>query len=211
MYIRVIVAYSLELINISSVIGWCYFVAWSISFYPQIYTNFRRKSVIGLNFDFISLNVVGFVLYAIFNVGLYFIPEIQVPFSFAHMLEWRWIAQALAWSYLQLNCFSSCLQDEYSQRFPRSLNPVQLNDVFFSCHAMFATIITICQCFAYDVSTKTSSIPLIPSPSNVHAIMRCNVLSIVVLCCFREAINVFQLSLDRFWACSQSLASCPLD
>lgn len=79
-YIRVVVAYSLELINISSVIGWCYFVAWSISFYPQIYTNFQRKSVVGLNFDFISLNVVGFVLYAIFNVGLYFVPEIQVLF-----------------------------------------------------------------------------------------------------------------------------------
>lgn len=81
-YIRVVVAYSLELINISSVIGWCYFVAWSISFYPQIYINFRRKSVVGLNFDFISLNVVGFVLYAIFNVGLYSVPEIQVLFLF---------------------------------------------------------------------------------------------------------------------------------
>lgn len=35
-------------------------------------------SVVGLNFDFLGLNVVGFTLYAIFNLGLYFIPEIKV-------------------------------------------------------------------------------------------------------------------------------------
>lgn len=46
------------------------------------------------------------------------------------------------------------IQDQYSERFPRGLNPVQLNDVFFACHATFATIITICQCFAYDVSNS---------------------------------------------------------
>lgn len=77
-YIRIIVAYSTELISISSVIGWLYFVAWSISFYPQVYTNFRRKSVVGLNFDYLSLNIVGFTMYTIFNIGLYAIPEIQV-------------------------------------------------------------------------------------------------------------------------------------
>lgn len=28
---------------ISVIIGWIYFTAWSISFYPQVYLNFRRK------------------------------------------------------------------------------------------------------------------------------------------------------------------------
>lgn len=114
-----IVAISPILIQMSSIIGWLYFIAWSISFYPQIYTNFRRKSVIGLNFDFLALNILGFVLYSVFNVGLYFSPVIQ---------------------------------SEYSRRYPRGLNPVQLNDVFFAGHAAFATLITIIQCFLYDVS-----------------------------------------------------------
>lgn len=114
-----VVAISPILIQISSIIGWLYFIAWSISFYPQIYTNFRRKSVIGLNFDFLALNILGFVLYSVFNVGLYFSPVIQ---------------------------------SEYSRRYPRGLNPVQLNDVFFAGHAAFATLITIIQCFLYDVS-----------------------------------------------------------
>lgn len=81
-FIRVLVANSRELITFSDVIGWLYFVAWSVSFYPQIYTNFRRKSVIGLNFDFLSLNIVGFILYGVFNIGLYSIPQIQVNISF---------------------------------------------------------------------------------------------------------------------------------
>lgn len=77
-FIRVVVAISSDLITISSAIGWCYFVAWSVSFYPQIYINYVRKSVVGLNFDFLSLNIVGFVLYGLFNIGMYSIPEIQV-------------------------------------------------------------------------------------------------------------------------------------
>lgn len=78
LFVRVVVALSPDLITISSVIGWLYFVAWSISFYPQIITNYKRKSVVGLNFDFLSLNIIGFVLYGVFNIGLYSIPEIQV-------------------------------------------------------------------------------------------------------------------------------------
>ena len=77
----------------------------------------------GLNFDFIILNIVGFTLYSVFNCGLYWIPEIQ---------------------------------DEYSSRHPRGLNPVMLNDVVFSLHAMFATSITIYQCFVYEVSNGNS-------------------------------------------------------
>mmetsp|Transcript_45962 Transcript_45962/g.74970 ORF Transcript_45962/g.74970 Transcript_45962/m.74970 type:complete len:200 (-) Transcript_45962:356-955(-) len=42
---------------LSSVVGWLYFSCWSISFYPQIILNWRAKSVAGLSFDFIFLNL----------------------------------------------------------------------------------------------------------------------------------------------------------
>lgn len=116
-FLRVTVANSLPLITLSSVVGWLYFSAWSISFYPQIISNCKRQSVIGLNFDFVSLNIVGFVLYSVFNIGLY---------------------------------YSSFIQAEYFERYPRGLNPVQLNDVFFATHAVFATIIIIIQCFLFE-------------------------------------------------------------
>ncbi|TMW46542.1 hypothetical protein DOY81_008373 [Sarcophaga bullata] len=116
-FLRVTVANSEAIIYTSLVFGWIYFVAWSVSFYPQIWVNFRRKSVVGLNFDFVFLNLLGFTLYSIFNCGLYWAPEIQA---------------------------------EYANRYPRGLNPVMLNDVVFSLHAVFATTITIYQCFAYE-------------------------------------------------------------
>lgn len=117
-FVRVVVAKSEAIIYTSIVFGWIYFVAWSVSFYPQIWTNYRRKSVEGLNFDFLTLNIVGFTLYSMFNCGLYFVQE---------------------------------LQEEYVNRYPHGVNPVMLNDVVFSLHAMFATCITIAQCFMYEV------------------------------------------------------------
>lgn len=78
LFIRIVVAYSHTLIKISNIVGWAYFVAWSASFYPQIVSNFQRKSVVGLSFDFTSLNLVGFTLYSIFNAGLYWNSYIKV-------------------------------------------------------------------------------------------------------------------------------------
>ncbi|KAJ3177255.1 hypothetical protein HDU87_004506 [Geranomyces variabilis] len=56
---------------VSPIIGWAYFVAWSLSFYPQIVLNWRRKSIHGLSLDFLYLNLFGFLCYAIYNIGLY--------------------------------------------------------------------------------------------------------------------------------------------
>uniref|UniRef100_A0A8C8SF26 Cystinosin n=1 Tax=Pelusios castaneus TaxID=367368 RepID=A0A8C8SF26_9SAUR len=65
---------------IDQVIGWIYFLAWSISFYPQVFENWRRKSVVGLSFDFIALNLTGFIAYSVFNVGLYWIAYVKEQF-----------------------------------------------------------------------------------------------------------------------------------
>ncbi|KAI9096934.1 PQ loop repeat-domain-containing protein [Phlyctochytrium arcticum] len=53
---------------LSPIIGWAYFLAWSVSFYPQVLLNYRRKSVDGLSLDFVYLNLWGFLCYATFNV-----------------------------------------------------------------------------------------------------------------------------------------------
>ncbi|XP_019876599.1 cystinosin homolog [Aethina tumida] len=83
-YLRVTVHKVDALDTISLVIGWIYFAAWSVSFYPQIYENWKRKSVVGLNFDFLALNIIGFTLYGIFNIGLYWIPEIEKEYFNRH-------------------------------------------------------------------------------------------------------------------------------
>jgi len=38
------------------------------------------------------------------------------------------------------------------RRFPTGLNPVQVNDIVFALHAVLATLVTITQCFWYEVS-----------------------------------------------------------
>ncbi|UXI18252.1 acetylcholinesterase 3 AChE3 [Sarcoptes scabiei] len=62
---------------LSTTFGWGYFVLWSLSFWPQNVINFRRKSVIGLSFDYTILHFSGFLYYSIFNVALFTSPLIR--------------------------------------------------------------------------------------------------------------------------------------
>ena len=111
------VIHSIIVKYVDEVIGWIYFLAWSISFYPQLFENWRRKSVVGLSFDFIALNLTGFIAYSVFNVGLFWIPLIK---------------------------------EEFLLHYPNGVNPVAINDVFFSLHAIALTLLTIIQCCIYE-------------------------------------------------------------
>ena len=82
--------------------------------------------MIGLSFDFLGLNVIGFFLYSLFNIGLYWVPTIQA---------------------------------EYFSRHQQGVNPVQLNDVIFSMHAVFACLVTIVQCGIYERGNQKVSKP----------------------------------------------------
>lgn len=42
------------------------------------------------------------------------------------------------------------IENQYFERHPKGLNPVLLNDVFFSIHASVITLFTIGQCFIYE-------------------------------------------------------------
>ncbi|EDV22287.1 uncharacterized protein TRIADDRAFT_29291, partial [Trichoplax adhaerens] len=83
-FIKVHIVHSLALVTINAVIGWIYFAAWTISFYPQVYENWRRKSVIGLNFDYLALNITGFIAYSIFNIGIFWVDEIKMEYEKLH-------------------------------------------------------------------------------------------------------------------------------
>lgn len=80
-FARITVIRSHFLAILIQIVGWTYFFAWSISFYPQMYLNFKRKSVVGLNFDFLSLNLVGFCAYAIFNLLMYYNSHVKNEYN----------------------------------------------------------------------------------------------------------------------------------
>nr|XP_023420787.1 cystinosin [Cavia porcellus] len=46
----------------------------------EVIKNWRRKSVVGLSFDFLALNLMGFVAYSVFNIGLLWVPYVQEQF-----------------------------------------------------------------------------------------------------------------------------------
>ena len=75
--IKVIVVHSLKVRLVNIIIGWIYFVAWSISWYPMVFENFKRKSVIGLNFDFLCYNISGYIVYSIYCSTMFWIKSVQ--------------------------------------------------------------------------------------------------------------------------------------
>lgn len=83
-FLLIDIAVSTILNFLIQIVGWVYFVAWSISFYPQIILNFRRQSVVGLNFDFLALNLLGHSCYCIFNTCLYTSHDIQQQYYAKH-------------------------------------------------------------------------------------------------------------------------------
>lgn len=76
-FVRVKVVHSNTISILVVITGWVYFFAWSISFYPQIWLNYKRSSVEGLNFDFLVLNIIGFTCYTIYNYLMYFDHSVQ--------------------------------------------------------------------------------------------------------------------------------------
>ena len=66
---------------ISAVIGWWYFMAWSVSFVPQIYLNWKRKSVVGQSFDYVFMNVIGFLSYSIYNTAFFAVDSVKEDYK----------------------------------------------------------------------------------------------------------------------------------
>ena len=83
-YIQFTVQHSNILNLLSQIIGWIYSLSWSICPYSQVFENWKRKSVVGLDFDFVALNVVGFGLYSFFNAALYWVKPIQSAYFSRH-------------------------------------------------------------------------------------------------------------------------------
>jgi len=62
---------------VSAMIGYTYFICWSISFYPQVISSFKRKTTQGLSVDFCALNVLGFACYTAYNASLFWNESIR--------------------------------------------------------------------------------------------------------------------------------------
>lgn len=68
--------------NILSIVcGITYFIAWSASFYPQVYLNQKRKTVVGFSFDYLFYNFLGFFSYSVYCCAIFFVPLVQQQYE----------------------------------------------------------------------------------------------------------------------------------
>jgi cystinosin len=68
----------------SQLAGWTYFLLWVMSMYPQLLLNLKRRSVVGLNFDYLAFSLLGYAAYALFNCSLYFVPLFRDSYAAAY-------------------------------------------------------------------------------------------------------------------------------
>ncbi|XXG88419.1 hypothetical protein AAC387_Pa12g0628 [Persea americana] len=59
------------------VLGWLAFFNWTLCFYPQLILNYTKKSVVGLNFNFVVLSLTKHSSYLVYNAALFFSPVIR--------------------------------------------------------------------------------------------------------------------------------------
>ncbi|PKS05240.1 hypothetical protein jhhlp_008611 [Lomentospora prolificans] len=68
----------------SSLSGWIYTAAWSLSFYPQPLLNYRRRSTSGTTVDFPFLNSLGFLAYFSYTAAFLYSPLIRAQYAARH-------------------------------------------------------------------------------------------------------------------------------
>lgn len=56
----------------SSIMGWTYFFLWAISFWPQVVTNYKNQSTIGLKSDKLAYDLIGFECLVIYESSMFF-------------------------------------------------------------------------------------------------------------------------------------------
>ena len=69
---------------ISAALGGLYFVAWSVSFWPQVLLNKQRKTTVGLSPDFAVLNAFAFAAYSAYTLSLYASPRVRHQYKRHH-------------------------------------------------------------------------------------------------------------------------------
>lgn len=70
--------------KVSAILGWNCFFAWSVSFYPQVWLNYARRSVVGLSLDYELYNILGFTCLAVYTFGFKYDSAIQQAYADKH-------------------------------------------------------------------------------------------------------------------------------
>ena len=70
--------------QLSSSIGYSYFLSWALAALPQIILNFSRKTTIGLSIDANIIQALGLACYTIYNIAMYWSETVKSLYSARH-------------------------------------------------------------------------------------------------------------------------------
>lgn len=82
--IQITVVHKIVYGYLTVILGWCYVLMWSATYYPQLYKNWRRRSVVGFSFDYIALNITGHICYCVFNMSMFYSGHVQEAYADLH-------------------------------------------------------------------------------------------------------------------------------
>ena len=171
---------SLPVEVVSYIVGWIYCFVWSFYYYPQasvylivgvlskvvfnvaLYSqmilNFKRCSVSGFSLQRVFLSFTGTVAYAIFNIGLYCIPELQVHriqsnsySSLMYKLRYVWVTPRGKKNSRDVHCTMYLIIPSFNL----------YAYFFFTCHAYIYSYFTYLVVFSESLVMKSFMILIV--------------------------------------------------
>ena len=109
---------------LSSITGYCYFIFWCASFYPQVVMNFQRKSTDGLSIDYSVINFFGYICYTAYTASFYWSDSVKRLYQERHY-------------------------DPSTPDDQQAESTVESNDVAFAIHSLIMSIIWLVQLQIY--------------------------------------------------------------
>jgi cystinosin len=168
---------------LSSIMGYSYFIFWCSSFYPQILSNYERKSTEGLSVDFSISNFVGYICYAIYTSLLYWNKNIQHLYQERH----------------HFSIEDADVDGDGIERSSDAKITVQSNDVAFALHAVLFSAIWIYQLYIYGgLKWRRGEFPI----SRIFVVFICLIISSISLYAYliAKAARTFKNPWMASWA-----------
>ncbi|KXS22563.1 hypothetical protein M427DRAFT_118527 [Gonapodya prolifera JEL478] len=96
--------------SLSSLLGWAYFICWSLSAYPQFWLNYSHRSVAGVSIDFVVMNCEGMLFLAIYTAAFYGNQDVRQQYrdrnggedNLVTLADVVFAVHATFWSYVTL-------------------------------------------------------------------------------------------------------------
>jgi len=141
----------LDLHFVSNLLGWLYVACWGIFSYPQIFLNYKLRSVEGLKLDYAFLNVTGFIYCSTAYSIAYFKKDLPMD----HYGYGTIRIQDLVFIYH--NLFTNAILNIQSLFYKRGKNTLSLSSILYVIFVIILTVVLYLLSEVYGTIKPTQS------------------------------------------------------